>query len=233
MSTFGTMVDRVMDNTLRGGALAGGNRDQIKGHLNDAIKYVDAMLRPQIASSVEVVTAGQQDYSIVTNFGITNLGSIRDVVYTSINGSQPWTLEETTPSNIRALRQNFVNSTYINLYALDGLDLFMVYPITQNVGDTITIVYVPRPIDLVNESDVPVGLPPEFHELYEVYAAQSAMRQSSPEYAAQYYQLFQAKLGDYRAWRNKRGSASGRKAVVGRNGAWRLRPHDNSTDWRY
>lgn len=227
------MLNRVQDATLRGGALTGGNRDQIREHVNEAIKAVDLMLRPQLASSIEVVVANQQDYSISADFGLTTLTSIRDVVYTSISGSQPWTLQETTASNIRALRQNFINSTYINLYALDGLDKFLVYPITQNVGDTITIYYVPRPPDLVLDADIPTGLPPEWHELYELFAIQQAMRPQSPEYAMQYTQLFDKKLDDYRRWRNKRGSASGRRAIVGRNGAWRLRPHDNSTDWRY
>jgi hypothetical protein len=155
------------------------------------------------------------------------------VVYTSISGSQPWTLEETTAWNIRQLRQNFVNSTYINLYALEGLDLFVVYPITQNVGDTITIYYVPRPADLVADGDIPSGLPPEWHELYEVRAIQRAMRQSSPEYSMQYTSLFDKKIGEYRAWRNQRGGSMSRRAVIGPARGRRLVPHDNSTDWRY
>lgn len=231
MSTFGTMLDRCQDNTLRGGALTGGNRDQMKGHINDGYKYVYAVTRPTLSSSIEVIVPNQQDYSIAVDFGLPSLTTIRDVVYTSITGSQPWTLEETSPSMIRDLRQNFINSTYINLYAIDGLDLFMVYPMTQNTGDTITISYVPRPADLVNETDIPVGIPPEFHELIELYAIQSAMRQSSPEYALSYTQLFEHKLDEYRKWKNRRASAQGRRATVGRRNR-PLRPHDNSTDWR-
>lgn len=225
------MLNRCQDNTLRGGALTGGNRDQMKEHINEAYKYVYAVTRPTLASSIEVIVANQQDYSISVDFGLTTLTTIRDVVYTSISGSQPWTLEETSPSTIRDLRQNFINSTYINLYAVDGLDLFMVYPMTQNVGDTITIYYVPRPADLVNDADVPVGIPPEFHELIELYAIQSAMRQTSPEYSLQYTQLFEHKLDEYRKWKNRRNSAQGRRATVGRRNR-PLRPHDNSTDWR-
>lgn len=230
MSTFLEMQDRVLDNCLRGGS---GNRTQIKGHINEAIKRVDALARPQLSSSVEVLVPNQQDYSLATDFLITDLTSIREVIYTSISGSQPWTLEETSAGNIRELRQNFQNSTYVNLYALEGLDKFLVYPITQNTGDTITIYYVPRPADLVSDGDIPTGLPPEWHELYELRATQSAMRQTSPEYAAEYRQLFRDELGEYRKWRNKRGSSMGRRSVVGRYGGRRLVPHDNSTDWRY
>ena len=229
MSTFVEMQDRVLDNCLRGGD---GNRTQIKGHINEAIKRVDALCRPQLSSSVEVILPNQSDYSLSLDFGITDLTSIREVVYTSISGSQPWTLEESQAGYVRQLRQNFISSTYINLYALEGLDKFLVYPLTQNTGDTITIYYVPRPADLVNNADVPTGLPPEWHELYELRATQSAMRQTSPEYAAEYRQLFQAELGEYRKWRNKRGSSMGRRSVVGRYGGRRLVPHDNSTDWR-
>lgn len=230
MSTFEMLQNRVLDATLRGGT---GNRDQVKEDINEAIKTVDAICRPALASSVEVINPNQTDYSISSDFGLTTLTSIREVVYTSISGSQPWVLEETTAWNIRQLRQNFVNSTYINLYALEGLDTFLVYPITQNVGDTITIYYVPRPVDLVNNGDVPTGLPPEWHELYEIQAIQRSMRQSSPEYALMYGQLFDKKLGEYRKWRNKRGSSISRRAILGRYGGRRLVPHDNSADWRW
>lgn len=224
------LQNRVLDATLRGGT---GNRDQVKEDINEAIKMVDAICRPRLSSAVVVVNPNQQDYSILTDFGINGLVNIREVIYTSISGSQPWALEETTAWNIRQLRQNFVNSTYINLYALEGIDTFLVYPVTQNVGDTITLYYNPRPADLVLDADVPVGIPPEWHELYEIAAIQRSMRQSSPEYASLYTQMFDKKLGDYRKWRNKRGASISRRAVLGRYGGRRLVPHDNSADWRW
>lgn len=223
------LQNRVLDATLRGGT---GNRDQIKEDLNEAIKYVDAVTRPQVTSSVEVMTANQGDYSLKTDFAITDVTSIRDVTYTAQSGPGTTSLEEVQPSFIRELRQTSTASYWINCYAIDGLDRFMVYPATQAAGDTITIYYVPRPIDLVADSDVPTGVPPEFHELYELYAIQRSMRQSSPEYAAQYTQMFEHKLGEYRKWKNRRGNALARRAVVGR--AFRRGiPHDNSADWRY
>lgn len=230
MSTYLMLQNRVLDATLRGGT---GNRDQVKEDINEAIKHVDSICRPALASSVEVIIPSQQDYSLSADFGLTTLTSIREVVYQSISGSQPWALEETTAWNIRQLRQNFVTSTYINLYALEGLDTFLVYPVTQNAGDTITIYYVPRPASLVNDGDTPTGLPEEWHELYEIDAIQRSMRQSSPEYAMQYTQLFDKKLGDYRKWRNKRGASISRRAIIGRYGGRRLVPHDNSADWRW
>jgi hypothetical protein len=224
------LQNRVLDATLRGGT---GNRDQVKEDINEAIKHVDAICRPAITFSTEVVTPNQQDYSLSADFGLTDLTGIREIVYQSISGAQPWVLEETTAWNVRQLRQNFVNSTYINLYALEGLDTLLVYPVTQNVGDLITIHYVERPLDLILDEDVPTGLPPEWHELYEIDAIQRSMRQSSPEYAMSYTQLFDKKLGDYRKWRNKRGASISRRAILGRYGGRRLVPHDNSADWRW
>lgn len=227
----GQLVNRIMDASLRGGALAGGNRDQVKEDLNEAIKWVDALCRPQIQASIEVLVAGQTDYSLSTDFGLSGFTSIREVVYTGTANSTPWSLEETSAAYIRELRQSFVNSNYVNLYALEGLDSFLLYPATQSVGDTITIYGVPRPADLANETDVPTGLPAEFHELYEVATIQRSMRQTSPEIAAAYTQMWEHKLGEYRKWKNRRGGAGPRRSVVGSYGR-RLVPHDQSADWR-
>lgn len=228
MSTFADMLDRVQDATLRGGS---GNRTQIKAELNESIKQVDALLRPAISSSIETITANNGDYSIRTDFLITDLMDIRDVQYTPIGGGLLRTLRESTPVEIRELRQTTNTSNYIDLYALDGLDKFMIYPITQSVGDTITIYYVPRPADLVNDSDIPTGLPAEWHELYEYCCIPRSMRQTSPEETMRYMSMYDKKLGEYRKWRNRRAGARSRVVVVGSS---RVRmPHDNSMDWRF
>lgn len=233
MSDFVTLQNRVLDATLRGDdGSANGNRAQIGNDINEAIHQVDALLRPQLSSTVKVITMGQANYSLSTDFGLTGLTGIRDIVYQGQTSSQPWTLAETTPALIREMRQTFTNSNYINLYAIDGLDQLLLYPTTQSVGDTITIYYITRSADLVNPTDVPTGLPEEFHEIYEIAAIQRSMRQSSPEYAAQYTQMYEHKLGEYRKWKNKRGGARPRRSVVGRYGR-RMIPRDNSTDWRY
>lgn len=232
MSDFVTLQNRVLDATLRGDdGSTGGNRDQIKNDINEAIHQVDLILRPSIATVTKTLTAGQADYSLAT-LGITDITSIRDIVYQGITTSNPWSLEQTTPGLIRQMRQSFTNADYINMYALDGLDDLLLYPTTQSIGDTITITYVPRSIDLVADGDVPTGLPQEWHEIYEVAAIQRSMRQSSPEYAAQYTTMYEHKLNEYRKWRNNHAGASPRRAVVGRYGR-RLLPRDPSTDWRY
>lgn len=229
MSTLGTLADRVLDATLRGGE---GNRDQVIDDINEAIKWVDALTRPSVSVSIQVITANQGDYSLGSDFGLTGLTSIRDVTYTATNGPGTYSLEQVEPSFMRELRETSTASYWINCYAIDGLDTFMVFPETQAAGDTITIYYVPRPTALIAETDIPSGLPEEFHELYEIAAIQRSMRQSSPEYAAQYTQMFEHKLGEYRKWKNRRNNARGMRAVVGR--AFRRGiPHDNSADWRY
>lgn len=227
---FLMLQNRVLDATLRGGS---GNRDQIKEDLNEAIKEVDALLRPSITVVTKPLVANQGDYSLLTDFSITDLTSIRDITYLSPNNTdivQP--LRPASPEYIRERRTTFVYSTYVAIWALDGLDLLMLYPTTQQSGDTIRIYYVPRPANLVNNSDVPVGLPAEWHDLYVVAATYRAMRQTSPEYALMYKQQFDTRLGDYRKWRNRRDGAVPRKAQVGSPGR-RLVPHDPSTDWRY
>lgn len=229
MTTFGDMQDRVMDETNRGGD---GNRTQIKLHINEAIKQVDALLRPQILKVTKTLVASQNDYSIATDFLLTNVGEIRHIDYTSISGSSPYPLEETGAERIRELRRTLTTSTFVNLYALDGLDLFLIYPTTTAVGDSVTISYAPIPADLVNTGDIPVGLPALWHEIYEIAAIQSAMRIQDPQGAMAYGILYDKKLGDYRKWRNRRSTTLSRRAVIGRYGR-RMRPHDNSTDLRY
>jgi hypothetical protein len=231
MSTFGMLANRVLDATLRGGNLAGGNRDQVKEDINEAIKQVDAVLRPNRTISIEVLVAGQKDYSMAA-LGLTAATSIRSITYTSVtSGQQGEPLQETTPERVRELRIRNQNASWINMYALDGLDTLMVNPAMNAVGDTIAITYVPRSTALVNETDIPSGLPEEWHDIYELAAIQRSMRQSSPEYAAHYLQMYEHKLDEYRKWRNRRSGALGMTATVGRYGrrpAW----HDNSADWR-
>lgn len=230
MARFDTMQNRVLDATLRGGD---GNRTQIKEDINEAIKEVDALLRPTTKKSIETLVANQGDYSILTDFGITDCSSIRDITYVSV--SDPTivrSLEPASPEFVREQRQSFVFSTYINYWALEGIDTLLLYPVTQNTGDQITIYYTARPADLANETDVPVGLPQEFHDVYELAAIKRSMRQSSPEYAHMYYVMFETRLGDYRKWRNRRDGAVARRVNAGRPGR-RLVPHDNSADWRY
>lgn len=230
MARFDTMQNRVLDATLRGGD---GNRTQIKEDINEAIKEVDALLRPVTLTAVVNLVANQGDYSIKTDFGILGLTSIRDITYVGIsNPSQTISLEPTSPEWIRELRQTFTYSTYINRWALEGIDTLLLYPVTQNTGDTIKIYYTSRPADLVNDTDVPVGLPVEFHDIYVLAAIERAMRQSSPEYALQYHQEYLMRLGEYRKFRNRRDGAVSRRVTVGRPGR-RLVPHDNSADWRY
>lgn len=229
----GQLVNRIMDATLRGGNLTGGNRDQVKEDLNEALKEVDAILRPVTKKVVKTLTANVGDYSILNDFAITDLTSIRDITYVSVSDpSITRSLESASPEFVRELRQTFVFSTYVDLWALEGFDTLLLYPVTQNNGDTVTIYYTARPADLTNETDVPVGLPPEFHDIYEVATIKRSMRQTSPEYAQMYYQLFETRCNDYRKFRNRRDGAVARRVVAGRPGR-RLVPHDNSADWRY
>lgn len=227
MSTLGEMADAVQDATLRGAE----NRSQVKLDIQQAIYEVDALLRPQIASSVETLVANQGDYSIATDFLITNLTSIRDVIYASAAASDNWPLEPQTPQVIRELRRTASVSSFISYWALDGLDQFMVYPATQGVGDTLTIYYVPRPVALSTESDVPTGLPVEFHDIYVIAAIRRSMRQQSPEYTQMYHGLWRTRLGEYRQWANRREGSMPKRALV-RGGRGLYRPHDNSTDIR-
>lgn len=230
---LGQIANRVQDATLRGGNLTGGNRDQIKEDIQEAIYEVDGLLRPKTLVATVPLVANQGSYSLLTDLGIAGLTSIRDITYVSVNDpSIIRTLESASPEFVREQNSNFVFSSYVDLWALDGLDTLLLYPVTQNTGDTITIYYNARPAALVDETSVPNGLPVEWHDIYELAAIKRSMRQSSPEYAGMYYQMFETRLNDYRKWRNKRDGAVSRRVVAGRPGR-RLVPHDNSADWRY
>lgn len=229
---LGQLANRVQDATLRGGALTGGNRDQIKEDIQEAIYEVDLLLRPKVLSAVVTLTANQGSYSLVTDFGLPNVSDIRDITYVSVSDpSITRTLESSSPEFVREQRATFVFSSYVNLWAMDGLDTLLLYPITQNVGDKITIYYTTRPAALNLETDVPTGLPVEWHDIYELAATKRSMRQSSPDYAQMYYGMFETRLNDYRKWRNKRNGAVAGRVIAGRPGR-RFVPHNNSTDLR-
>lgn len=226
MSTLGEMADAVQDATLRGGE----NRTQIIADLQQAIWEVDALLRPTVATVSKGLTAGQGDYSLTTDWALFDVQSVRDVIYSGTSIDQVWPLAPASPQDVRDLRQQDVTATTVNLWAFDDIDTFMIYPITQSVGDTVSITYVKRAVALADESSVPTGLPVDFHDIYVIAGIRRSMRQQSPEYTQMYHAYWNTRLDEYRRWRNRRDGAMPRRARV--RGWGRRTYHDNSVDYR-
>lgn len=229
MSTLGELADAVQDATLRGGE----NRTQIIKNINDSIREVDSTLRPAVTSVTKTLTANVGDYSLASAFLLTDVGSIRDITwFTPSNPTANTPLGACSPSEIRAYRTQSSNlySTYVSLWALSGLDLLMLYPTTTSASDTITLYYSRLAVDLVAETEIPSGLPAQWHDLYVLCAIARAMRQTSPEYSLMYKRHYSDRLDDYWRWKNRRDGAISRSAYMPRG---RRIPHDNSADVRY
>lgn len=84
------------------------------------------------------------------------------------------------------LRLFQVTTAPVQMYALNGANMLMVYP-TPLAADSITVYYVPRPTALANASDDPStgslgGIPSEYHyglELYMMWKAGDAFDDES------------------------------------------------------
>ena len=226
MATFGELVDRTIDASLKRGTVA--NRSRAANLVNEAWLEISAVMRLTTTSSVETLTAGTADYSIASAFLVTDLLDLREITYTPVGASATtYTLEQTSPAEILDLRlANGASSGVLRYYALRGLDQLMFWP-TPNAADSITLYYTPRATPLAAESDTPSALPEEFHDLLSVRAISRLIRQQNHDRAMQYEKTYQNGLADLRRWRNQREGSSGRRAVVGR--ARRRSYHDNST----
>lgn len=208
MSTFLQLYSRVLDYTHRPK-----NQDatEVKALVNEAYIHVTSQLRCyQNTATAVSLTAGDGNYSIVTDLGITDFSALRVVKYTAANGASVLnTLSPTTPDEILALRAaNPSATTPATAYALQGWDQIMLHPLPAT-GDTITLVYTAVPALMVSDADTPSVIPQEWHHLIVQRAAAVAFEVVDDQRALRHQQQYEHELALAHKWFNQHAGSRG------------------------
>lgn len=177
-----------LDNTTSG------DQPRLTAWANDAV--IDMLLRTHcyVASTTISLTAGTGDYTLDST-----ILAIEDIYLTS--GGANFRVSRKSTTDIINLRLFSVTSSPMQLYAVAGSNLLMIYPSPVQNNDTLSIYYVPRPTALSGGTDDPSGsttggIPSEFHyglELYMQWKAADAFDDASSQNGETYRRAY---LGD-------------------------------------
>ena len=172
---------------------SGGDQPRLTGWANDAV--IDMLLRTHcyVSSTTISLTAGTADYQLSST-----ILAIEDIYLTSGGGN--FRVRRLATTDLLNLRLFSVTSSPMQMYALAGANLLMIYPTPIN-NDTLNIYYVPRPTALSSGSDDPSstslgGIPSEYHyglELYMQWKAGDAFDDASSSNGETYRRAY---LGD-------------------------------------
>lgn len=192
--------------------------------VNEGVEYVVAEGQTKVASTTADLQANQGDYELDTNI-------LRILwIQTATSGGSTAELEQIGPTEILRRRLTASDSSSPSyLYAVDGANLLMLYPIPAG-ADVLTIYYVPRPATLANPGDTPDEIPSEFHRIVTLYVlwrgADYDDDQSSAQGSRYKQQLDEAITGMRSRINRKRGRRMARATVSRR----RRVPHRNDVD---
>ncbi len=205
---------------------ASGERDLLDGYINEGVEQVLLRTKVNKKTASVALTAGVGDYTldpIMLSF---------DDMWISPASNPSWLpmLEPLDTYDIRAMRnlQSVVASPTI-YYAFEG-NVIMLYPLPA-AGDTLHIVYVPRPTAMTNQShdpsQSPYGeLPSEFHTVVEDYAKWKMADYAddgSSQIGAKYQTDYEGGIIRIKTLLVKKGGVRTGRAQVGRRGKNALR----------
>lgn len=164
MATFAQLKTRAQNLAL--------NDDDTEAglHVNDA--YTDIVVGAQlkVTMSSESLTQGQSVYDISSDWGLTDFGALQYLEYLALGSTYSYILEPITADELLALNAtNPIGAT--RQYAFLGLDTIRLWPTPQTTGDTLKVYYSQTPSELVNDSDIPVDIPSQWHWLITIGAA--------------------------------------------------------------
>lgn len=212
MPTLSEMRDDVLNASKRAGLT---DADTIDRYLNDSYRETVARTRPLVVSESVTLTAGQNDYSVSTDWLLTDVVSIRNLSIADAGSDREIFLERVTPEYMLMLRERVTTATgLMAFYSFDGLDSVSFYPGPTVDTTGLTVTCVRRPALLVLDADEPEGIPFEFHDVIVLGAIARAVRIWNPIYGQNYLADYWRRLLDYRKWLNQQGGAWNAKAVV-------------------
>lgn len=228
MATFKELQDRSLDGSKRAGLT---DVTEIKSLINQVYFELRAILRPGLTEATKTLTVDDGDYSIATDWLLTDVQDVREIRITDSVTAQNYLLERVSPQQLYMIRQTQSTSGgSMNWYSVEGLDLVRFYPAPSSTTVAMTIGYVARPAALVADGDVPLLIPVEFHDVIVLGTLARALRIWSPERARAYHADYRQGIMEYRQWSNRYGGAWSAKAIV-KGSRYNTAFHDNSTDY--
>lgn len=229
MSTLSDLQTEVSEEI--GSINATEDATKINRFLNRGVR--DFLLRSgvKVSSATMDLTADQNDYTLDDE--------VLDIKNVSLaSGGSDYRFEQVSPQELLDMRRGETSSNSPAMhYALNGSDLFMVYP-TPAAADTITIYYVKKPTEMSSAANDPStatygGIPVVFHDALALYAMWKLASFDDDQSSAQgqrYKDEYMERVRDARRNVATKGNARMPRARVGRR---RLAPHDPSADVRW
>lgn len=193
---------------------------------NEAVRDVLLQTGVKVVVRTVALTAGSSDYTLDDEVLLVKAAYL--------DGERP--LQQVTPDEMDWLRStNPATDTDILRYALDGNDLFMVYP-EPSAATTVYLRVVLKPTEMSSDAHDPKdatygGVPTEFHPAvlaYMLWKAGSGDDDQSSGQGERYREDYEREIKKVRRYVNMKGNVKLPRATVGRR---RLVPRDNSADW--
>lgn len=193
LSTLCNDVAQVIGLSVNTGDLTQGDGPFLVAKANEAV--VDMLLRTHVyvSSTTIALSANTSDYTLSST-----ILAIEDIYLTS--GGANYRVKRLATTDLINLRLFSVTTSPVQMYALSGANLLLVYP-TPAAADTLNVYYIPRPTALSAVGDDPSsaslgGIPSEYHpglELYMQWKAADAFDDGSSSNGETYRRYY---LGD-------------------------------------
>lgn len=177
---------------------------EIAALINESYAYVVASLNCNIKTATKTLTAGDGDYSMITDFALSDYASLRALFYTAANGLNNFTpLAPVAIAELLAMRANNASATSPSvMYAMPGWGSLSLQPLPA-LNDTLTITYSAFPVALSANTDTPVALPTHLHHLIVGHCAAVCMEQVDVNYAQRMMEQFEEReMKRARRWMN-------------------------------
>lgn len=215
MATFAQLKARVARRL--GSFNVTDNATELGEHLNDAVRDVLLETGVKVTTATVSLTAGTVDYTL--DAAVLRIKSV------TFDDNPDWVLEQVSPGEMDELRGRGAASTSGRLwyYALEGADLFMVYPAPSAAG-TLNLRVVQKPTEMSSDAHDPSnvtygGIPVEFHPALEEYALWKMADQdddSTSDMGERYRQGYERWLTKIRRAVNVKGGTRRPRATLGR-----------------
>jgi hypothetical protein len=174
-------------------APSNGDGPRLLGWANDAVIDMLKQTHCYISPAILTMTAGAGDYRL--DAAILAI----DDIYMTSSGTN-FRVKRLATTDLLNLRLFSVATSPVQMYALNGDDMLMVYPAPIQ-ADTMTIYYVPKPTPLANPTDDPSsstlgGISTQYHyglELYMMWKAGDAFDDEGSQNGETYRRMY---LGD-------------------------------------
>lgn len=172
--------------------------------INQSLSELCSTLRLATPLITLVVTPFDGSYSIASDLGVSNAAQVRDIFYQPVGQTQGGPpLERTSMSRIDEIRARAVSNSYPMQFAISGVDTIELAPTPSDAG-TLSVRVVQDGDQLAADSDSPLTVPSEFHDVVWLGGAVQLGYARRPILALAQLQALQARydrrLGDLRSW---------------------------------